>query len=144
MTKLSQKLMSTRLGAIALGVVVAGASSDALAGGFNTATTSKGNTFANTTANLTGSLQNIPGLISAMCYIVGLAFALLGVLKIKDHVENPTQTPLKDGAIRLVVGGSLLALPMLTEVMTTAFGNKGTTAGVSKVDNVGLGSMLNP
>jgi len=43
-------------------------------------------------------------------------------LKIKDHVENPSQTPLKDGAIRLAVGGGLFTIPIITEAMTNLLG----------------------
>jgi len=50
-------------------------------------------------------------------------------MKIKDHVENPTQTPLKDGAIRLTAGGALFALPILTSSMLgTVDGGDGDTA----------------
>ena len=33
------------------------------------------------------------------------------------NVENPTQTPLKDGAIRLLIGGFLFALPSVISAM---------------------------
>jgi hypothetical protein len=49
--------------------------------------------------------------------MMGLLFSVLGVLKIKDHVENPTQTQLKDGAIRLAVGGALFVIPVVTSAM---------------------------
>ena len=139
MTKVTQNL-KMRLGAIALGASTVSAASDAHA--FATGITSTGEGFQNVTANLTASLQDITGLISAICYITGLGLALLGVLKIKDHVENPTQTPLKDGAIRLLVGGALFSLPMLMEVMSTAFGNNGEVVNVTKVKNVNLGKMV--
>ena len=52
----------------------------------------------------------------------------LGILKIKDHVENPPGTPLKEGAIRLLTGGALLTMPtMLDVVQTTIDGGTGTS-----------------
>ena len=44
-------------------------------------------------------------------------------MKIKDHVENPTQTPLKDGAVRLLCGGALFALPIIMEAMFATVGD---------------------
>jgi len=52
-----------------------------------------------------------------LAYMMGLLFSVLGVLKIKDHVENPTQTQLKDGAIRLATGGALFLIPVVTTAM---------------------------
>jgi hypothetical protein len=52
----------------------------------------------------------------------GILLGVLGVLKIKDHVENPGQTPLKDGAIRLAAGGALFALPIIYEAMFETVG----------------------
>ena len=59
-------------------------------------------------------------------------------MKIKDHVENPTQTPLKDGAIRLAAGGALFAIPIVSEAMfSTIEGTAGSTAAeVSELNKV--------
>jgi hypothetical protein len=43
-------------------------------------------------------------------------------MKIKDHVENPSQTPLKDGAIRLLAGGALFAIPIISDAMFNTVG----------------------
>lgn len=66
---------------------------------------------------ITGSVSTVPGMISGVAYLVGSLLGVLGVMKIKDHVENPGNTPLKDGAIRLVAGGALFALPIIFESM---------------------------
>lgn len=76
-----------------------------------------GNNFGNIAQNINTSIADLPGLLTALSYLFGILLAVLGILKIKDHVENPTQTPLKDGAIRLLAGGCLLALPILFEAM---------------------------
>ncbi|MEZ5919637.1 MAG: hypothetical protein R3D66_07025 [Alphaproteobacteria bacterium] len=75
------------------------------------------NTFSTIAHNMQISASAIPGLLTALAYLFGLLLAVLGVMKIKDHVENPTQTPLKDGAIRLAAGGALFALPIMLEAM---------------------------
>ena len=88
--------------------------------------------FENITQNIGAGLQSLPGLLAVLSYIGGLALGTLGILKIKDHVENPGNTPLKDGAIRLVAGGALLALPMMYEAMVNTIGQSQTNTGVSQ------------
>lgn len=98
-----------------------------------------GNNFSSIAQNITTSIASIPGLLTALCYLFGLLLGVLGVLKIKDHVENPTQTPLKDGAIRLAAGGILFALPILMEAMNNtldAGGNSGTNASAALMNSV--------
>ena len=88
-----------------------------------------GNDFSQISENIIISMQNIPGLLTGVSYIFGMVLGVLGVLKIKDHVENPAQTPLKDGAIRLAAGGALFALPIIFEAMLNTLGDgAGVTA----------------
>jgi hypothetical protein len=56
---------------------------------------------------------------------------VLGVIKIKDHVENPTQTPMKDGAVRLAAGGALFALPIMFEAMSNTIGATNVNTGAA-------------
>lgn len=81
-----------------------------------------GNNFGNIAENITNSIATVPGLLTAMSYLFGILLGVLGIMKIKDHVENPTQTPLKDGAIRLAAGGALFALPIIYEAMFETVG----------------------
>ncbi len=81
------------------------------------------NNFGNISTNIALGIAQLPGLISALSYLFGVLLAVLGIMKIKDHVENPTQTPLKDGAIRLAAGGALFAIPIITEAMTNTIGS---------------------
>lgn len=107
MPKLLSKLSATTGAAFTMGLM--GGMSDAHAG----ATTG----FNQIADNIIRGISDLPGLLTALSYMMGLIFSVLGVLKIKDHVENPTQTQIKDGAIRLVVGGILLSLPIMTSAM---------------------------
>lgn len=82
-----------------------------------------GNNFSDIARNITNSIEELPGLLTAVAYMMGLLLGTLGIVKIKDHVENPGNTPLKEGAIRLVAGGALFALPILTEAMQNTLGD---------------------
>ncbi len=84
------------------------------------------NNFNKIVDNMEGSISGIPGLISGVSYMMGILLGVLGILKIKDHVENPGQTPLQQGAIRLAAGGGLFALPIVYEAMMRTIGDNGT------------------
>jgi len=92
-----------------------------------------GNDFSSIAQNITNSVSSIPGLLTALAYLFGILIGVLGILKIKDHVENPSNTPLKDGAIRLAAGGALFALPIIFEAMTNTNGNNGAGASAASV-----------
>lgn len=81
-----------------------------------------GNNFSSIGSNIIVSIASLPGLLSGVAYMFGILLGVLGILKIKDHVENPGQTPLKDGAIRLAAGGGLFALPIVYEAMSATVG----------------------
>ena len=115
---------------------VTGLSSSAHAGG--------GNNFGSIASNISGSISELPGLISAVSYLFGLLIGVLGIMKIKDHVENPTQTPLKDGAIRLAAGGALFALPIVYEAMLETIGDDGNAVSVAQLNKVNFSAALKP
>jgi len=127
MLKLNKKL--NRLTAYTSASLVTGlmASKDAHASG--------GNSFTTITKTITDQIGGLPGFITAISYIMGVMFAVLGILKIKDHVENPSNTPLKEGAIRLAVGGGLFTIPLITEAMQNLVGT-GAGVEVQKLDNI--------
>ncbi len=80
--------------------------------------------------NMIDSIERAPALISAVAYLFGLLLGVLGILKIKNHVENPDQVPLKDGVIRLIIGGALFAIPSIYQAMYTTIIDDGL-AGAS-------------
>jgi len=88
--------------------------------------------------NINDSLSNLPGLVTSISYLVGVVLGVLGVMKIKDHVENPSQTQLKDGAIRLGAGGALFALPLIMEAMLSTIGEGGTGVDANAMQIRGL------
>jgi len=101
------------------------------------------NNFGSIAVNINNSISSLPGLVASLSYLTGLLLAVLGVMKIKDHVENPSQTPLKDGAIRLLTGGMLFGLPILLEAMTETIdaGNTGVGASAAKLQSVSFGTI---
>jgi len=109
--KTIRTMMMMGVGLFAITVMVAG---DAHAGTSN---------FSSVAKNISTSIADFPSLISGLAYLFGLLLAVLGVMKIKDHVENPGQTPLKDGSIRLAAGGGLFAIPMISSAMTNTIGS---------------------
>lgn len=94
------------------------------------------NNFSDIARNINSSIEELPGLLTGVAYMMGLLFGVLGIMKIKDHVENPTQTPIKDGAIRLAAGGALFGLPIVFESMLNTIGTTGTGIGAAELNRV--------
>lgn len=97
-----------------------------------------GHNFSDIARNINDSIEELPGLISGMSYLLGLLLGVLGIMKVKDHVENPTQTPMKDGAIRLAAGGALFALPIIMESMLNTIGTTGTVIQAPTLSKAGF------
>jgi len=117
--------------AVALMVGVTSGAEDALAGGAGTGD----NDFSSIARNITDSIAELPGLLTGISYMIGILLGVLGILKIKDHVENPSQTKIQEGAIRLAAGGALFALPIVYEAMQTTIG-EGDSATIRDLDRV--------
>lgn len=94
-----------------------------------------GQDFSTIAENIITSIADLPGLLTGVSYMFGILLGVLGILKIKDHVENPSQTPLKDGAIRLAAGGGLFALPIVFEAMFSTIG-EGNTVDAAELNAV--------
>ena len=85
--------------------------------------------FQGITGTIRNSVSDIPQLLSVLSYLVGLGLAIAGVLKLKAHVDNPGNAPLKDGVIRLGAAGGLLALPSVVDAAIGTVTSGGTTGG---------------
>ena len=101
------------------------------------------NNFGSIAENINTSIASLPGLLTGLSYLFGILLGVLGIMKIKDHVENPTQTPLKDGAIRLAAGGALFALPIIFEAMTETLDEGGTGANAQAATLNAVGFNVN-
>lgn len=51
--------------------------------------------------------------IAFICYMGGFVLGALGLVNLKQHVEQGSQVPMKNGLAKLGFGGMLLALPPL-------------------------------
>lgn len=99
--------------------------------------------FTTISDNIGDSISGLPGMLSGVSYMLGILLGVLGILKIKDHVENPSQTPLQHGAIRLMAGGGLFALPIVYEAMQTSIGS-GATVSPASLNAVNFGVATTP
>ena len=95
-----------------------------------------GNSFSSIARNINSSIEELPGLVTSISYLIGILMGVMGVMKIKDHVENPTQTPMKEGAIRLAAGGALFSLPIVFESMLNTIGTTGVLVEAPAVSKV--------
>jgi hypothetical protein len=71
-------------------------------------------------------IGTLPGLVTGILFLGGVVFAGLGVLDLKKHADNASQTPLKNGIVKLLVGGAMVAIPALTGVLESTIGLQGS------------------
>ena len=75
--------------------------------------------------NVTSSTEFLPSFVALISYLSGLIFAVIGIFKTIEHVNNPSQTPIRVPIIRFLIGGALFALPIVIEAaLTTINGGK--------------------
>lgn len=89
--------------------------------------------FSTVSENMVESVSQVPGLITGLSYILGLLFAVTGLLKIKEHVERPGQVQLGEALVRFLVGGALFSLPIIYQAMAVTIGSgnfNGTTFSI--------------
>lgn len=76
------------------------------------------------------SFESVAKLITAGSYLAGLGFAIGGILKFKQHKDNPTQVTIGQPIALIFVAAALLFLPSILGVAGyTLFEGGGTTAG---------------
>ncbi|MDF3025085.1 MAG: hypothetical protein K0R10_2446 [Alphaproteobacteria bacterium] len=80
-------------------------------------------TFRDMTTNIITASSGFNNLISVVCWIGGAGLGVAGIFKLKNHVDNPGQTPMKDGLVRLGCGGALLAFPFIQQAMQGSIAN---------------------
>ena len=84
-------------------------------------------TFRDMSNNLVTASSGFNNLISIVCWIGGAGLGVAGIFKLKQHVDNPGQTPMKDGLIRIGCGGGLLAFPFIQQAMQGSISNGSLT-----------------
>jgi hypothetical protein len=78
-------------------------------------------------ANIVTSIGGLPGAVSAVSYLLAIVFGVAGILKIREHVDNPEQVGLREPAIRFIAGGALFALPPIFSAMQTTISGDGAS-----------------
>ncbi|HVY12656.1 MAG TPA: hypothetical protein VHB73_03735 [Alphaproteobacteria bacterium] len=64
-----------------------------------------------TTAAIVDAMKDLPTIVSGAAYTFGGLMILGGANKLKMHAENPSQTPMSHGIVRIGVGGVVAGLP---------------------------------
>lgn len=74
-------------------------------------------------------LPILPYALGAACYVGGSFMMVSGALSLKKHAEAPTSEPMGKGLARLLTGGTITALPALTNVIRETTTLSGTADG---------------
>jgi hypothetical protein len=72
-------------------------------------------TLGKVVTNTMKSFSDVPGLLTGLCYLMGVYLGILAIMKLKDHVENPGNNPMWDSMKRFLTGGAFFALPTVVE-----------------------------
>lgn len=72
-----------------------------------------GTTLGDVAGNVRDTMNNVAQLITAVSYVAGVGFAVMGMLKLKAHKDQPTQVPLSQPMVLLVIAAGLVFLPSL-------------------------------
>lgn len=105
-------------------------------------------TLGSVIGNIFTSSNRLPGLFTGFSYLCGLVLGIMGILKIREHVENPNQVQIWDPIKRFLAGGAFFSLPyMISVVQTTITGGTGnsltgTDFNTGGVSGTGLDAML--
>ena len=94
--------------------------------------------------NIINSVALVPGLITGIAYMIGVVLAVIGLLKMKDHVENPNNTKLHTPVIYLIIGGTMFALPVIYTAMVELIngGNAVTDFGANNDSTTFIANIL--
>jgi len=76
-----------------------------------------GKTLGSVIQALIDNTSTLPGLLTGTCYLAGIAIGFMAILKVKDHVESPNNTPIWDPIKRILTAGSFLAAPYVVSVV---------------------------
>jgi hypothetical protein len=92
--------------------------------------------FQATSAALVDALKDMPVIISGISYMFGGLLVLGGANKLKMHAENPQQTPMSHGLVRIGVGGMIAGLPPFMGWVNNSLSIGGGTMKFKKLDRI--------
>ncbi len=78
---------------------------------------------------LKSSLSSVASMLGAASYVIGTGMFMVAIFQLKQHKENPTQTPLSKPMLFFVVAASLLYLPTIMGVTSGSLFSGASTAG---------------
>lgn len=100
---------------------------------------SGGQTLGDVSANVTSTMNDVAKLITAVSYVAGVAFALMGMLKLKAHKEQPQQVPLSQPMVLLIIAAGLVFLPsLITSAGATVWGSEADNADTKGTGVLGV------
>ena len=107
-----------------------------------------GPTLGQVIRNIQTNSISLGGVFSGFSYLAGLVLGYLGIIKLKQHVENPQHSPLSASMTRFLAGGAFFALPFVMDVVRATIEDDGnqvkyTNNGFNgKVSGTGLDAMI--
>lgn len=98
--------------------------------------------------NFMNGTSTLPGIFAGFSYMAGLICGFMAIMKLREHVESPSQVPIWEPIKRFIAGGAFLAAPRVVAAVRTLL--TGSLGGVSttssgfngKASGVGLDTML--
>lgn len=94
---------------------------------------------------LVDSLKDLPVVMSGVSYLFGGMLVLGGANKLKMHAENPTQTPMSHGIVRIGTGGMIAGLPPFMNWVNNSLSIGNGHSGFKRLDRISSlfdGSLL--
>jgi hypothetical protein len=98
--------------------------------------------------NIVNGTENVPGVITGFAYMAGLIAGFLGIMKLRQHVESPSQVEIWDPIKRFAMGGAFFVLPYIASVVRSTIEGPAGTVNVTDTgfngtsSGVGLDAMI--
>lgn len=75
--------------------------------------------------HLVSQFDSIANLIGALAFVLGLGLGASGLMKFRQHSDNPNAVPISQPLVRLVIAAMLIALPAVLGTGITTFFEEG-------------------
>jgi hypothetical protein len=89
-----------------------------------------------TAAAVVDAMKDLPTIISGIAYTFGGILVLGGANKLKMHAENPSQTPMSHGIVRIGVGGVIAGLPPFMAWVNNSLAIGNNRLGFKKMEKI--------
>jgi hypothetical protein len=106
-----------------------------------------GPTLGTAICNLFRATQGFPAFLTALAYLFGVFLVVWGLIKLNEHIQEPSRTQIWDGLSKLLVAGLLFALPLIVTVafntvMNATIPHTNTGFNEAGVQGGGLDAMM--